>query len=195
MKTIGLTGGIASGKSTVGAIFKSFGAHLIDADEIVRDIVKEGTPVWQEIVELFGRDVLKPNGSIDRIKLGALVFRDEEKRRALENIIHPRVYTVIEDRIKEIQRNEADAIVVLDIPLLIETGYHKKVNKVVLVYVDRRIQLERLIERGLSESEAEERINAQIPMEEKKAYADYIIDGSSRIEYLKSEVRRICNEI
>ncbi|MEW6410683.1 MAG: dephospho-CoA kinase, partial [Nitrospirota bacterium] len=189
------TGGIASGKSTVGSVFKSLGAHLIDADEIVRDIVEEGTPVWQEIVELFGKNVLKPNGSIDRTKLGALVFRDEEKRRALENIIHPRVYTVIEDRIKEIQRNEADAIVVLDIPLLIETGYHKKVNKVVLVYVDRRIQLERLIERGLSESEAEERIDAQIPMEEKKAYADYIIDGSSRIEDLKSEVRRICNEI
>jgi len=190
----GLTGGIATGKSTVSAIFKRLGAHIIDADELAREVVKKGSYAWKEIKRLFGEDVLNPDGTIDRAKLGSIVFRDELKRKRLEGIIHPEVFREIERLKGSISRKERDAIIILDIPLLIESGYQGKVDKVILVYADEKEQLRRL--RGkLSAEDALNRISSQMPLDEKRIYADYIVDNSGSIEETESQCRRVYAEL
>ncbi|MCF6092971.1 dephospho-CoA kinase [Microaerobacter geothermalis] len=176
---IGLTGGIASGKSTVSAMLRHRGAIIVDADLIAREVVKKGNPAWEKIIQHFGQEVLDVNHEIERKRLGEIIFSDPEKRRILNGIVHPYVREEMEKQKKEGQAQ--GKLVVLDIPLLIESNLFHMVDQVVLVYVPKSVQLVRLMERNqLSEEEALARIHSQMPLDEKKKWADFIIynDGS-----------------
>lgn len=190
----GLTGGIGTGKSTVSAIFRRLGAYIIDADEIARNVVRKGTPPWKELTDLFGEEVLNPDGSIDRAKLGEIVFGDESKKKRLEDIIHPEVFKKIERLREEIKKEDKEAIIICDVPLLIESGYHRKVEKIILVYAGEKEQLSRLKDR-LSIEEALKRIKSQMPLDEKKRYADYIIDNKGPIEETEVQCSKIYEEL
>lgn len=182
MFIIGLTGGIASGKSTVAKMLVEKGTYLLDADQLAREAVEPGRPAWQEIVEWLGESVLLPDRNLDRAKLGSIVFNDRRKLEKLNKIVHPWVGSRFMERSKEIEAKDPRATVVYDIPLLIEAGMQKMVDLVLLVYVPRETQLKRLQERdGISRAEAEARLRAQKPLEEKKKQADVIIDNRGTI--------------
>lgn len=177
MLVIGLTGGIASGKSTVSRMLRELGAPVVDADAIVHALQSPGRPVTAAIAAEFGAGVLRPDGSLDRAALGALVFGDPARRRALEAIVHPAVRTRMWDEVERC-RQEGRPAVVLDIPLLLEGGLEQTVDQVWVVYVDRATQLARLIARdGLTVAQAEQRIAAQMDLEEKRRQASLTIDN------------------
>jgi len=195
---IGLTGGIASGKSLVAEELKRLGAHLIDADEIAREVVKRGLPAYNEIVKEFGEKILNPDKTINRKVLGNIVFSNTELRRRLERITHPKIRKKIDKYIKEIKGRNPDAIIVVDAALLIEAGLYKKMEKVIVVYADEKTQIERLMERdGFTMDEAKNRLSAQIPLTEKRRYADFVIEnveGKSK-EKIKDEVKTIFEKL
>ncbi|WP_010532421.1 dephospho-CoA kinase [Lentibacillus jeotgali] len=186
---IGLTGSIASGKSTVSLMFDDFNIPVIDADKLSREVVIPGETAYEQIVNTFGEGVLRDDKSLDRKKLGAIVFENEEKRKILNSIVHPAV------REKMIERRDAFAAagersVVLDIPLLFESKLTHFVDKTLVVYVNEDVQLKRLMERdGYSEEEAYQRINAQMPVKEKADLADAVVDnnGSKHDSYEQLE--------
>ncbi|MGI6712510.1 MAG: dephospho-CoA kinase [Bacillota bacterium] len=187
MIIIGLTGGISSGKSTVSAILKELGAYIIDADAIAREVVMPGRPAWREIIHVFGAKILQEDGQINRKALADIVFQDEEARRKLNEITHPRISEERNRIIAEIAAKDEKAIIVFDVPLLIETGMYKEVDEVWLVALPEDLQIKRLINRDkISEEEALRRISSQMPLAEKKKYAHHIIDTSgSRIDTIK----------
>lgn len=175
---IGLTGGIASGKSTVARMLEEKGAYLLDADRLARQAVEPGQPAWQEIVNWLGPQILLPDQNIDRAKLGDLIFNDSGKRKKLNKIVHPWVGQRFTTLSEDIKQKDPQAILVYDIPLLIEAGMQKIVDLVLLVYVPRETQILRLQERDkLSRDKAEARLRAQMSLDEKKQYADYVIDN------------------
>lgn len=179
MRIIGLTGGIASGKSTVAKMLVEKGAHLLDADHLAREAVEPDTPAWKEIVAWLGEDILLPDRNINRGKLADLVFNDRRMLDKLNKIVHPWVGRRFIELSKELGEKEPDAVLIYDIPLLIEAGMQKMVDLVLLVYAPREVQLSRLQQRdGLSRADAEKRIRAQKPLEEKKRHAGAIIDNS-----------------
>jgi len=192
---IGLTGGIASGKSTVAATLERLGAIIIDADVIAREVVKKGEKAWKEIVVVFGTNILKEDGEINRKKLADLVFSDSEKLKILNRITHPRIIEKINQKVSEIIEKDRKAVIILVAPLLIETGLYKIVDEVWVVYTDNNTQLKRLMERdGLSREEAEKRIGAQIPIEEKLKFADVIIDNSGDLNKTYEQLYKIWEE-
>jgi dephospho-CoA kinase len=196
MITIGLTGGIASGKTTVSGMLVQKGAYLIDADLLAREVVEPGQPAWHEIVDWLGDSILLPDQKIDRTKLAELVFSDSIKLDRLNSIIHPKVGSLLIQRSKEIKEREPEAIIVYDIPLLVEAGMQKMVDMVLLVYVTRNIQLDRLQNRdGLCREDAELRLQAQMPLEVKKDFADYIIDNSNSLEETSRQVDLFWTEL
>ncbi|MDP6484155.1 MAG: dephospho-CoA kinase, partial [Nitrospinota bacterium] len=163
MLKVGLTGGIASGKSTVAEMFRRHGAHLIDADRVSRDVVAPGRPALEEIVEAFGRGVLRPDGALDRAALGAIVFNDDDARARLNAIVHPRIWEE-EDRLCAIyEARDPDGIVMIDAAVIIEAGGADRVDLMVVVDVDAEEQLARLVAKGMSEEEARARIRSQMP--------------------------------
>ncbi|MCX8011756.1 MAG: dephospho-CoA kinase, partial [Desulfobacterota bacterium] len=167
-------------------------AYVIDVDKISREVVEPGSPGWQEVVEVFGDEILNPDQTINRKKLGDIIFSDAEKRKKLEEIIHPKIYTKKQKLINEIEGKDRDAIIIIDIPLLIEVKQQKTVDKVILVYVSPQIQIERLINRdGFSVEEAQKRLAAQLPIKGKKKYADYVINNESSPEVVQKEVKEI----
>lgn len=179
MILVGLTGGVATGKSTVAAMFKRCGAVVIDADELARDVVKPGKPAWREIVRSFGNGLLNPDRTLNRQALGALVFRNKSKLRQLERIIHPRVAREQARLTRQAERNDPEAVVVYDVPLLFETGIDKRVDKIIVVTADRETQIARLKKRNrLSRAEAIRRIQSQMPVAKKVRLADVVIDGT-----------------
>jgi dephospho-CoA kinase len=191
---VGLTGGIASGKSTVAQMFRHLGAHVLDADVIARQVVEKGTTALQEIVDAFGPDVLQEDGTLDRPKLGAIVFRDEEARKRLNRIVHPRVREQFEMQTREYLQHHPDGILIHDIPLLYENGLERTVDVVVVVSVTPQTQILRLMERnGLTRVEAEQRIAAQMPLAEKVKRADYVIDNEGTLHETEQQVNRIWN--
>jgi dephospho-CoA kinase len=193
---VGLTGSIATGKSTVSKMLASLGAVIIDADKIVRRVQEPGERAWQGIVEHFGTEVLKENGELDRAKLGDLVFNDAANRQCLNEIVHPIVREERDRETQEALARDPQAIIVWDIPLLIETGIYKEVDKVIVVYVDQETQLSRLLARDeLSVEQAKARIAAQMSIEEKKRYADYLIDNRGTLEELERQVRQVYKEL
>jgi dephospho-CoA kinase len=192
MLMIGLTGGIASGKSVVARVFRDLGAHLIDADKIVHDLLEPDQPAWQEVLDHFGAGIRLPNGAIDRRKLGEIVFNDREEREWLNQCLHPRVYQVYAGQVKHLCDRQPDCIVVLDAALLIETGHHRRMDKVVVVYADEEQQLKRLRERdGFTREQAEARIRSQMPLNEKKMHADYVIDNTGSREDTERQAREV----
>lgn len=183
MLKVGLTGSIAVGKSFVLEIFRELGAFVLDADLTAREVVAKETKGLQMIVENFGEEILHPNGELDRIKLGAIVFADEAKRQLLNSIVHPLVHESQSDWLTAREGENPDGIAVIDAALMIESGGWKRFHKLIVVFCEPALQLERLILRNnLSETEALKRINSQMPQEEKKSFANFLIDTSKGFE-------------
>ncbi|MBA9087390.1 dephospho-CoA kinase [Fontibacillus solani] len=176
---IGLTGGIAAGKSTVSQMLVNRGAALIDADVVAREIMEPGHPVLQRVVERFGQEVLHEDGTLDRKKLGSIVFSDPTQRKALEEITHPAIRSEMREAMSRLEAENPRRLVIADIPLLYESGLENLYEEIMVVYVPREIQLDRLMQRdGLSLSGAEARLSAQMDIELKKQRADIVIDNS-----------------
>lgn len=185
MMILGLTGSIGSGKSSVATLLEQLGAFVIRADEIARQVVAPGTPALQEISRRFGPEVLRKDGALDRQRMAEIVFGDPTRRKELEDIIHPRVREREEDLIRG---HRGHPLVVLEIPLLFETGAERMCDAVAVVTVDERKRAQRLREgRGMSEAEMERRLSAQMPERDKVRRADYVIDNSGTLE----ETRRM----
>lgn len=196
MIVVGLTGGIATGKSTVAQMFKQGGAVIIDADQLARDVVRPGKPAWREIVKVFGEGVLQPNGSINRHALGAIVFHDRRKLRKLEHIIHPRVAREQQRLARRIAERSPHAVVVYEVPLLFESGVDKRVDKIIVVTADRKTQIARLKRRnGLTKTEALRRIKNQMPLARKVRRADVVLSGTEDKALVRKEVRRLLRSL
>jgi len=196
MFIIGLTGGIASGKSTVAKMLVEKGAYLLDADQLAREAVEPGRPAWQKIVDWLGESVLLPDRNLDRAKLARVVFNDRSKLDQLNRIVHPWVGSRFFELSEEIKAKDPGAVVIYDIPLLIEAGMQKMVDLVLLVYVPRETQVLRLQQRdGIDRAAAETRLKAQMPLEEKKKQAGAIIDNSGSIAETARQVEQFWNNL
>jgi dephospho-CoA kinase len=192
MVLVGLTGGIATGKSTVAGMFRSCGAVVIDADALAREVVQPGKPAWREIVKAFGKTILNPDGTLNRQALGATVFGHPGKLRQLERIIHPRVAREQIRLTKQAARKDPKTIVIYDVPLLFEACIDKRVDATIVVTADRETQIGRLKKRnGLSRAESLRRIKSQMPLAEKRRRADYLLDGTLPLPQLKKQVRSL----
>ena len=191
MRVIGLTGGIASGKSTAAKILAGLGAAIIDADQLARDVVRPGEPAYQAIVEAFGNGVLNDDGTINRAALGNIVVADPPARSRLEAITHPAIALRAEELLTELRRRKTPLAIYMA-PLLIEAGITDRVDEIWVVYVNRETQVRRLMQRdGLSEAEALQRIASQMPMEEKRQRARIVIDNNGTEAELVRQIREI----
>jgi dephospho-CoA kinase len=196
MLQVGLTGGIATGKSTASKLFVECGVRLIDADVLAREAVAPGRPALRKIAETFGREMLRPDGTLDRERLGKVVFGDPTQLEKLNAIVHPYVAVAQEQRSREIAGKEPHAVIVYDAALLIEAGSHTRMDKIIVVTADEQTQLARLRARDhLSTEEAKRRIAAQMSLSEKVKLADYVIDGTLPLEQLRKDVQRIYDEL
>lgn len=198
VRVIGLTGGIASGKSTVSRILKELGAEIIDADVLAHEVVLPGTEGWAQVVSVFGSEILRPDGTINRRLLGRRVFSDREAIRRLNDIVHPRVIKACGERIEAARRFWGDRphLLVIDAPLLIEAGMHKMVDEVWVVKVDERTQLERLMQRDhFTFKEAIARVHAQMPLVEKLKYAHRVIDNTGSVAETRQQIMKIWREV
>ena len=196
MLLIGLTGGIASGKTTVSNMFVKLGAHLIDADVIARDVVKPDKPAWKEIVSAFGESVLDDKKEIIREKLAAAIFNSPEKRKQLEAITHPRIIDEENRLINEIRKNNKSGIIILDAALLIEAGHHNRVDKLIVVYLNKNTQIKRLRKRdNLNSVDAEKRLDSQMSLDEKVNFANYVIDNGKSPDEVEKQVSQIYKKL
>jgi len=196
MIIIGLTGGIGSGKSSVAEMFKDEGAYVIDFDYLARVVVEPDKPAWKDIIDYFGPEILSPDKTLNRSKLAEIVFSDEKSRKALEGFTHPRIFKERDTLIKAIKKKDPNAVVIIDVPLLFELSLSGKFDKVILVYVSRDVQIKRAIKRGvLTKEEVEERLKAQIPIEEKKLLSDYIINNEGSLKDTRDQVRKVVHEL
>lgn len=189
---VGLTGSIATGKSTVSEMFRRLGCEVIDADLLAREVVAPGEPALAEIAEEFGRDVLQPDGALDRKKLGAIVFGDAARRKRLEQITHPAIATRFQRRLAELEARGFDGIVLWDAPVMIESGGYKSMEKLVVVATDEATQAARLCARDAIEAlEADRKIKSQMPVAEKAKLADYVIDNAGDRAATERQVREV----
>jgi dephospho-CoA kinase len=193
---IGLTGGIASGKSTVAHMLEEMGSHVIDFDMLARRVVEPGRPAWKKIVDYFGRDILQGSGEIDRKRLSRIIFGNSEKRKRLEGFTHPFIADEFTGHVDEIASSDPDAIINAVVPMLFEAGMQALFHKVVVVYIPREEQIKRLIERdGISEGDAVNILNAQMHIDEKIRQADFIINNENSIEETKRQVHDLWNTL
>jgi dephospho-CoA kinase len=192
---LGLTGGIATGKSTVASMFADLGARVISADRVVHDLLKHGTPVWHEVVAEFGEEIVDSAGEIDRGRLGGIVFSDPEKRLKLESIIHPRVLGYLRAQAEEF-RKCGQGVLVLEIPLLVEVSAFDLVDKVLVVTAEQGTQIRRLEERsGISSEEALRRITSQMPLSKKVQYGDWVVSTDGSLCSTKAQVYKVWKDI
>jgi dephospho-CoA kinase len=192
MLIVGLTGGVASGKTAVSKVLREEGAYIIDADLIARELVQAHTPIWGELVRVFGKTILDRDGSIHRKKLAAIIFSNPQKMNFLNRMIHPRIKEEWERRVAEIGQKDPEAIIVIDAALLIELGDYREMDKVVVVTSTERQQIERLKEReGVSEEEAQKILSFQMSLEEKLKVADFVIHNEGSL----AETRRTAKEV
>jgi dephospho-CoA kinase len=192
MILVGLTGGVATGKSTVAAMFGRCGAFVIDADQLARQVVEPGKPAWRDIARTFGAHILRPDRTLDRQALADIVFKSPRKLRRLERMVHPRVARLQARLTRTIAEREPDAVVIYEVPLLFEAGVDKRVDEIIVVTADRRTQIERLARRtGLSRTEILRRIRSQIPLAKKRRRADVILDGTLPLPRLSRLVARV----
>ena len=196
MLKVGLTGSIAVGKSSVCEVFRELGCAVLDADRVARDVVEPGTLGLKRVVEQFGESVLQPDGRLDRPKLGLIVFADEEKRLLLNSIIHPLVFESQNAWLKDVELNDPNGIAIVDAALMIESGGYKRFDKLIVVWCEPELQLQRLMARdGISKEVAEARIAAQMPQDEKKRYADFLIDTSNDYENTRRQTTEIFHQL
>ncbi|HKY06962.1 MAG TPA: dephospho-CoA kinase [Candidatus Binatia bacterium] len=195
MKLIGLTGGIASGKSTAAKIFRDLGAAIVDADALAREVVEPGQDAWKDIVDEFGPAVLQADQTLDRQKLRATIFNNPAARKKLESIIHPRVRARAEERIKQ-HAAAGYEIVVYEVPLLFEGNLHEWLRPVVLIASNVEVQKRRLQTRdGLDAEAAQKHIDAQMSLAEKRRLADYVIENDGSLDDLERQVRAVFNAV
>jgi dephospho-CoA kinase len=196
MIVAGLTGGIATGKSTVAAILAEAGARIIDADAIAREAARKAGPTYDDIIAHFGSGILLADGEIDRKLLAAVIFSDPAKQRALERIIHPHVKAETARHLERIRDETPEAVVIIDVPLLFEAGMDRGLDAVIVVYVPETIQIQRLIARDrLSEPEARARLRAQIPIDQKKSRATHVIDNSGDLENTRAQALEVYRKL
>lgn len=192
----GITGGMGSGKTLVASIFFEFGAHILDADAICRKLVEPGQPALKEISEYFGKNIIDEFGNLDRKKLAQIIFFDPKKKKALEKILHPRVFEVENLEYKNICQQHPKALVIIDAALLIESGNYKKMDKIIVVNTDKKTQIERVLARsGLDHNEVVARIDSQMPISEKIKYADFVLDNSLDKISLTKKVKNLHIEL
>ena len=192
MLRVGLTGSIAVGKSFVSTELARLGCHVLDADETAREVVAPGTEGLRAVVAAFGAEILDTEGKLDRARLGALVFADEEKRRLLNSILHPLIIAAQDEWMRESEREEPRGIAVIDAALMIETGSYKRFDQIIVVHCQPEAQLERLMKRnGLTREEAERRVAAQMPQEEKMRHANFLIDTSGGFDDTRRQVEQV----
>jgi len=193
---VGVTGGVASGKTTVSGMLEEFGARTIDFDVLSRVVVEPGKPAWREVVAYFGEQVQLEDKTLDRKKLSEIVFRDPEKRKKLEGFIHPRIYEEFRRLVQEYAAEDPEVIIQVAVPLLIEVNLQYLFHKILLVYIPAEMQVERLIKRdGISREMAINMLSSQLPIEEKRSYADFIVDNSGPLAETKSQVREIWEKL
>ena len=191
---IGLTGGIATGKSTVSKMFRDRGAKIVDADQIAREVVEPGTIGVKRVAERFGQEFLNEKGEIDRKKLAALVFQDEQARKDLNSLLHPLIRQRMREDTERIFRLNPKAVVIWDVPLLFESQLTDQVDQVIVVYIPESLQIHRLMSRNqLTKEEAIRRIQSQWPIEKKKSLADYVIDNQGSLEKTERQVDQLWN--
>ena len=196
MLNVGLTGGIATGKSTVVRMLVGRGARVIDHDALVHALQEPGQPVWMRIVEAFGRGILDAAGRIDRKRLGALVFDDEQRRKALEGIVHPAVLEEAQRERDRIGREDGKAIVLSDIPLLLEVGMQDLFDLILLIYAPPEVQIARVMKRNsLNREEALARLKSQMPIDEKLKRADIVVRNDGTMKDLQSRVDEVWKEL
>jgi dephospho-CoA kinase len=196
MLKVGLTGGIASGKSTVSEAFARLGAKVLDADEVAREVVLPGKPAWTKLRHTFGSEFFHPDGRLNRSKLRRLVFANPEERSRLNAIVHPEVMREIDFRFEQLTSSAEHAVVLVDVPLLLEVEAADRFDRVVVVYVNETVQLDRLMERdGLSAEEASQALSTQIPLRDKVKQADFVIDNSGTLEETQAQVEKVWQEL
>jgi dephospho-CoA kinase len=196
MLKVGLTGSIAVGKSFVLSVLAELGGYVIDADEIAREVVQPGTKGLKAVCDAFGEGVVNNDGTLNRTQLGSIVFADEAKRMQLNNLLHPLIIAAQDDRIRELQQHDPDGIVIIDAALMIESGGFRRLDKLIVVHCRPELQLQRLMSRdGLSREAAEQRINSQMPQEQKKKYADFLIDTSVDFDSTRTQVKAVYEDL
>jgi dephospho-CoA kinase len=195
MLRVGLTGGIACGKSTVAAMLRDLDMTILDADPLVHEMLESGQPVYEEVVREFGSEILTPDKKIDRAKLGTIVFTDHKRLERLDQIIHPRVMDVIAKWFAVLDRPGGPPVAIIEAALLIEAGYRGKLDRLIVVRCDPEQQLARLRARGLTEEQARQRITAQMPSDEKARMADDVISSSGSFEDTRQQVERLADTL
>ena len=196
MLRVGLTGSIGVGKSFVASVFAELGSYVLDADQTAREVVATGTPGLSAVIAAFGTDVLSPDGSLDRHRLGSLVFGDEQKRQLLNAILHPYIMARQDEIMRQWEIEDPQGIGVIDAALMIESGGYKRFDKLVVVHCRPEVQLERLMTRnGLTFDEAKQRVKSQLSQEEKRKFADYLIDTSDGFDETRKRTMEVYQEL
>lgn len=196
MLLVGLTGGLATGKTTVARMFADCGAYVIDADLVARQVVQPGKPAWRAVVKTFGQHILNPDRTLNRSALAAIVFRNPRKLARLGRIIHPRVAREQARLTREIAKKDPKAVIIYDAPVLIEAGAHKRMDRILVVTADQNTQIARLMKRnGLSRAEALRRIRSQLPLSRKVRHADYRVDGRTPLPDLPTFIGQIFTQL
>ena len=195
MLKVGLTGSIAVGKSHVLRVFAELGCHVIDADQIARDVVAPETEGLKSVVAAFG-DVLNVDGTLNRAKLGQIVFADESQRQKLNSLLHPLIIAAQDEQIRGFAAGDPGGVVIIDAALMIESGGYQRLDKLIVVHCEPEIELQRLMKRdGLTREAAQKRINTQMPQEEKKKYADFLIDTSGSLENTRRQIVAVFEQL
>jgi dephospho-CoA kinase len=196
MLRVGLTGSIAVGKTYVASVFAELGCHVLDADQTAREVVMPGTPGLKAVTAEFGEEILKPDGTLNRRQMAAVVFSDEAKRQRLNAILHPFIIARQDEILNEWEAEDARGIAIVDAALMIESGGYLRFDKLIVVHCRPEVQLERLMLRdNLSRAEAQRRIDSQMPQEEKQKFADYLIDTSDGFELTRAQTLRVYREL
>jgi len=196
MLRVGLTGSIAVGKSFVLGVLEELGCRVIDADAVARQVVLPGTAGLKAVIEAFGEKVLKRDGSLDRAKLGEIVFADEAKRQQLNSILHPFIMAAQDAQLQDWEQQDPNGVAVVDAALMIESGGYRRFDKLIVVHCPPEVQLQRLMSReGLTRDEAERRINAQMSQEQKKKFADFLIDTSDGFQNVRRQTQAVFQEL
>jgi len=196
MLRVGLTGSIGVGKTFVANVLAELGCYVIDADATAREVVLPGSKRLSRLVEHFGAEILRPDGTLDRVRLGALVFGNEEKLRLLNSLLHPHIIALQDQQLHELETRDPQGIAVVDAALMIESGGYKRFDRLIVVHCEPKVQLERIVARNsLSVEEAEKRVRAQISQEEKMAFADYLIDTSQGFEATRELTGKIFQKL
>lgn len=196
MLKVGLTGGIASGKSTVDRMLVELGAHLVDTDQLARRVVEPGSPALAEIAQAFGPEMITADGNLDRPRMRAMAFGDERARARLNAIVHPRINQMVAAELARLAEEDPQGVAIVDVPLLFETGGEKRFDCTVLVYVPEPVQLRRLMARDHCAAQAaQEALKAQMPLENKKKKADFLVDNSGGLDETLKQVQRLWHDL